>query len=228
MRLILQVIGDDGIIIAVLVSDPYEGIHPHVGGHFRTVRHDGHGIGAACIGMIVPEIVVVAGVVCRRAVNIENDLQAIGLALLHNDIKDGHAVLELTRCIAEIGVDGVGGVIVRLHAGYGIGGAVHPGIDQLCGNRDTQYIDTVVSDAGQCIIHIDAPEIVYAVFAAVEAEPVRTGQPDLVAVLIVQTAADCMQPVIIAVIGCPCVQCDRTGSTGTDRQCSDERSQFVP
>ena len=71
------------------------------------------------------------------------------------------------------------------------------------GFRDSTYdIDAVIRNAFQELIHVCGIKTVGTVLRTVEAEPVCTGQPYFIAVLVIQTAALGMEPVVVAVIDC--------------------------
>ena len=78
MRLVLQVVADESIIILVLVCQPYQSILPYLCGY-------------ACLA--VPERIVMAGVVLVGAVDIDKYLDTVLLALLYEDIEYLHTVL---------------------------------------------------------------------------------------------------------------------------------------
>ena len=182
-----------------------------------------------------------AGVVFCRAVDIDHNLQAIVFHLLHDDIKDFHAVFQRLSIRFDkilVGVDigtGLGNGTVfaylvcrRLIAGiYGadrIRCSAHPGNQQLCGDWHTNQVDTVVTNRFQKGINVCGVQSVCTIFRTVKAKPVRTGKPYLVPFRIVQTASVCMEPVVIIIIRSSSFQiqlCHRwqTGRNTGDCQC---------
>ena len=157
--------------------------------------------------------------------NVYEGLDTVLLALLHDDIEDLHGVFYCfavlkNEVLVDIGIVACGSylaVLTHLICRRSIGSlyrtylmrlAVHPGLQQSGGNGETDNIDTVIGDALEHIVNIGSIKAVCAVLRAVEAEPVGTCQPYLVSVHVIETAALCMEPVVVAVIG--------------SRYCSDE------
>ena len=159
------------------------------------------------------------GVVCMRAVDIDESLDAVLLALLHHDIEHLHGVDGgLAVLAAKVGVDSEGRVVVAGEAVYGIGLAVHPRDDELGGYREADDVDAAVGYLGETVVCVGAPEVVRARLVAVEAEPVSACEPYLVAVHVVETAALGVEPVVVSVI-------DRVScNSGRRQDCIEARS----
>ena len=186
VRLILEVEREQGIVILVLIRKPDECVNP-------DLRCD------ACLA--VPQVVVVTGVIGMRAVDINERFDAVLFALLHDDVEDLHAVLERFAVgLNEIRIDRESRICVARDTADRIRLAVHPRDEQLGRNREADDVDAAVSNLLQDIVDIRAPEVVCAVLGAVEAEPVCTGQPDFITVLVIDAAALAVEPVIVGVI----------------------------
>ena len=155
------------------------------------------------------------------AVNVDKRFQAVFLALLHDNVEDFHAVFHGFICIQKIRIDDkIRRIVFSRHTGNRVWCVIHPRNQQFCRNRHPNDIDAAVGNFGKHIIHVTAPQIMHAVFSAVEAEPVCTCQPDFVAVLVIEAAADCVQPVIIVRILCLCRDGGKAGDcSGCCRQC---------
>ena len=134
MRLIFQVIAEERIVICILLCDPDQRILPVL-------------CGDACFA--VPQLIVVTGVVFIRAVDVNERLETVLLALLDDDIENLHAVLDGFAVLQhEILVDVCVGAcrrdlavfalhilrrrIGRLHGADLMRFAVHPGFQQRC------------------------------------------------------------------------------------------------
>ena len=218
VRFIFQVVADDGIVIAVLFSQPCDRILPHIPCDlFTGSRTNSHGVTVRSGRSIIPQVVVVTGVVLCGAVHVDHDFQTVVLHLLHDDVEDLHTVFQRLAVFLDkvlVGVDistslGDSAVLAHLIGRRLIAGingadrircATHPRNQKFRGDRHTNQVDTVVADGFQECINVSCVQTVCTVFRAVEAEPVCTSQPDLIAVCIVKLAALCVQPVVVIII----------------------------
>ena len=190
MRLVFQIQSDQGVVILIPVSQPYPGIHPDLRGDHNAGAHF----------LAVPKLVIVTGVVGVRTVYIHHDLDAVFLTQLQQHIKNFQAVHLGAILPAKLRVEAVVRGVFCIDAGSRIRLTDHPVIQQLRGYRDPQQVDAVIRNGCQRVAHVTGPESVQEALAAIHAEPVCTGEPDLVAVHIVQLVSFSVKPVIVCVV----------------------------
>ena len=149
--------------------------------------------------------------------NVDKSLYTVLLTLLHDYIEYLHTVFEslairLNEVLVDISV--LAGrsystvltdfifrrIVACLNRRYRKRSTVHPREQKLSGNRKTDDIDAVVSNALQHIVNISCIESMRNVLGAVHTEPVSTCEPYFVAVHIVKAAANSVEPVVIIVI----------------------------
>ena len=207
VRLILEVVAEHRIIVRIALCEPCQGLDPHIRGNH-----------AGCLRLqTVPEVVVVTGVVGVRAVNVDEALQTVLLALCQQNVEDLLAVLQgLAVLLEKFEVEAVGFIAPCLNGIDLVGLALHPGNHELRGNGETDDIDAVVGNCGQERIRLLRIETVRGILGAVQTEPVGAREPYLIAVLVVELAAYGMEPVVIAVVGsgdchCRCQSGSRHG-----------------
>ena len=82
MRLVLEVESDKRIVILVIVGSPCESLHPYIGSNLNRFSV----IGSKALA--VPQAVVVTGIVRLGAVNINENLDTVLLALLKQNIEN--------------------------------------------------------------------------------------------------------------------------------------------
>ena len=182
MRLVLQVDGDDGIVVLVVFAEPFQRFEPLIRG----------------VIVIIPKRIVVTGGIGGRAVDIHHDLDAFLAAPLYNLIPDVEAVLRGTALDTLDGQLRVG-VLIELDDRIRL--AVFPLENDLCGHRHTQQIEAVIGDQLQAVMNIGRPCAVEDLGADIVAEPVDTGHPDLIALHVHDLAVFDMQPVVMMIVG---------------------------
>ena len=118
VRLIFQIVRDDGVVVLIALRHPLESLQPVF---FR------HLLG-------VPKVHVVTGRIGLRAVDVRHDLDAVGLRQLQEIIEDLKAVHRVERLVVCVVV--VGGRIL----------AFRPLVDQLRGDRHADQVEAVIGD----------------------------------------------------------------------------------
>ena len=176
--LILQVNGNDGVVILVILREPRERFEPVVRGEI----------------VIVPQRILVSGCIGGRAVDIHHDLDALLTAPGHDLIPDVEAVLCLA---ADDAFDRQLGVLVFVELDHGIRLTVLPLENDLGGHGHAQQIEAVVGNELEAIVDVGRPRAVKDLGSDIVAEPVDTGHPDLIAVHIHDLAVFDMQPVVV-------------------------------
>ena len=182
VRLVFQVDSNNGIVIFVVICKPCKCFQPVICGEAAGI----------------PERCLMACGSGFRAVNIHHDLDTVLTAPCHCLIPDVKAVLGGTALDALYGQFGIG---IGIDLDHRIRTFVLPLQKDLCGHRDTQKIETVVSNGVECPVHIQAPDTVEHLTSDVVAKPVTTRQPDLVAILVHDLVALDMKPVVLHIVG---------------------------
>ena len=207
MGLVLEIVCDECIVVRVLLREPCYGVYPVVEGDgvarigsVLLLLYGSHILGGLAAALIVPELVVVTRVVRGRAVNVHERLYAVLLALLHYYVKDLHAVHLAAVGVAEVGIELEAVGVLGVESLTLVGIAVHPREQELGRNGEANDVDAVVGYGRQEVVDIRAPQTVREVLGAVHAEPVGSREPYLIAVHVIELAALCMEPVVVAVI----------------------------
>ena len=165
--LVLDVCGDDGVVVLVPLGDPLPGRVEVLGGDIA----------------LVPDRVVVPGVVGLRAVHVKHDFEAVLFAQLQPVVEHFEGVHP-----RQFGVD----VLVDSTRS---GLAVLPLQQQLGADGDTHDVDAALGHRTGDVLDVGGPQPVEHPFAGVEAEPVGSGEPHLVARGVHDPVAVRVQPV---------------------------------
>ena len=142
VRFVLQVVANQGIIILIFVSQPGDRILPHIPGDlFAGICSHCHIVCIRSRSIIIPQIVVMTGVVSCRTVYVHHDFDAVFLHLLHNNIEDFHTVLCWIFSISIFGEFRIG---ITVHTLDFQRFAVHPRAEQFRRNWHSHNVNAVV------------------------------------------------------------------------------------